>query len=135
MFLVKPKIIKQTTPSCRSSISSIIKWAMIQWHNSFIIFSIWGLQSTKKSESLQEFRVVASVNVLFWEKNPNSSFAFQWCHPNLIVMPSCFLNTSSWSSWNILTFGGFRWTLIISRTLSETFEKVKRSMEHVLISW
>ena len=63
----------------------------------------------EKSEALREFRVVASVNVLFLEKNlhPNFSFAFRWCHPNLIVMLSGFLNASSWSSWNILTFGGF----------------------------
>ena len=33
----------------------------------------------EKSESLRKFRVVASVNVLFREKNPhpNTSFAFQ----------------------------------------------------------
>ena len=63
----------------------------------------------EKSESLRELRVVAYVNVLFRENNlhPNSSFAFQWCHPNLIVMLSGFLNASSWFSWNILTFGGF----------------------------
>ena len=66
--------------------------------------------------------------------NPNTSVGFQY-HPNLIVMLSSFLNGSSWSSWNILTFGGFRRTLIISRTPSETFEKGKRSVEHVLISW
>ena len=49
-------------------------------------------------------------------------------------MLSGFLNASSWSSWNILTFGGFRWTLIVSRTPSKTFEKVKQSMDSVLIS-
>ena len=63
----------------------------------------------EKSESLREFRVVASVNVIFREKNfhPNSSFAFQRCHPNFIVMLSGFLNASNWSSWNILNFERF----------------------------
>ena len=51
----------------------------------------------KKSESLRKFRMVASVNVLFREKNlyPNTSVAFQLYHPNLIVMLSGFLNASS----------------------------------------
>ena len=85
----------------------------------------------ENSESLREFRVVASVNVLFREKNlhPNSSFAFQWCHPTLIVTYSKRKYDEIY-----LRLEVFRWTLIISRTPSETFEKVKRSMEHVLIS-
>ena len=53
----------------------------------------------------------------------------------LILMLSGFLNASSWSSWNILTFGGFHWRLIVSRAPSETFEKCIAQTKTCLNSW
>ena len=69
------------------------------------------------------------------EPSPKDFICFSLISSEL-AMVFDFLNSSSWSSWNILAFvEGFRCTLIISRTPSETFEKVKRSVERVLISW
>ena len=83
----------------------------------------------KKRASVRECCVVASVENIFQERNLHPKTSFQTCDGIrfLEFFQLIFLKY-------YCLCGGFRCTLIISRTPSETFGKVKRSVERVLIS-